>query len=427
MSKILFASVPLAGHVFPAIPIARNLVSLGHEVGWYCGNHYRKAIEDCGANFFPYKNAHDFHDGSLTEHFPDLPHGSISRHARYYINHIFYDNLIPQYQDLVEILNQFDAGVLFTDDWFCGAIPLAEKKIIPWISYSNAPVFYYDADHPFPGSGMKPATSYIGRQRNKAINFIASKIFMATSQRYINELREKISLPAMRDFFPIHNMKMAAHHIKFNARSFDYPYKDLPENIVFAGPLVEENASNHFSDLNFDSKKHPLIFITQGTVNNNEAQDLIIPAMEAIQELDCHAIVTTGNSTLTQTLSTYATEKVIIRDFIPYANVIPLADLVISNGGFGSVITSLKYGKPLIIAGHSEDKPVVAALVDYCKVGIDLGRKKPNKKTMVEAIDSVLKNDIYQIKAKELSEDFKKYDGLKTSIEVILKTVNLKK
>lgn len=425
MSRILFASVPLAGHVLPVIPVARNLVADGHEVIWYCGSHYKKIIEESGAVFFPYKNALDFHDGNLSEYFPDLPHRSISRHARYYINHIFYDNMIPQYEDLLEILKTFDADVLFTDDWFCGAIPLAEKKIIPWISYSNAPVFYYDAQHPFPGSGMKPAQKYIGKQRNKTINFMAANIFMAPSQRYINKLRKKISLVAMQDFFPIHTMKMATHHIKFNARSFDYPYQNLPKNIVFAGPLIDKlYRPNTLSELSI-SENHPLIFITQGTVNNHEAQDLIIPALEAVQEIQAFAIVTAGNKDLAQTLVKYSSEKIIIKDFIPYADVIPHADMVISNGGFGSVITSLSYGKPLIIAGHSEDKPVVAALVDYCKVGIDMGRKKPTKKTMMKAMDKILKNENYQIKAKELREDFKKYDGLKATLEIILKTVPL--
>ena len=51
----------------------------------------------------------------------------------------------------------------------------------------------------------------------------------------------------------------------------------------------------------------------------------------------------------------------------------PHASLIITNGGFGGVITALWYGVPLIVAANSEDKPEISARIEYCKVGINLG------------------------------------------------------
>jgi UDP:flavonoid glycosyltransferase YjiC (YdhE family) len=125
MAKILFASVPLSGHVNPAVPLVKQLVSHGHEVRWYCGEKYHEAILAAGAHFYPYVNATDFHDSTIKSEFSKLPENSLFRHATYYIRHVFYDNMHGQYMDLCDILKDFKADVLVTDEWFAGAIAFA--------------------------------------------------------------------------------------------------------------------------------------------------------------------------------------------------------------------------------------------------------------------------------------------------------------
>ena len=49
MTRFLFATMPAAGHVIPALTVARELVERGHEVQWYTGAAYRGAIEAIGA------------------------------------------------------------------------------------------------------------------------------------------------------------------------------------------------------------------------------------------------------------------------------------------------------------------------------------------------------------------------------------------
>ena len=117
MSKILVASVPLSGHVNPAVSLVKMLIARGHEVCWYCGAYYRETIEATGARFFAYKRAKDFHDSSIATEFPNLPYTSLFRHATYYIKHVFYDNMPGQYHDLCDILIDFKADILLTDEW----------------------------------------------------------------------------------------------------------------------------------------------------------------------------------------------------------------------------------------------------------------------------------------------------------------------
>ena len=45
MTRVLFTSMPMAGHLRPGLPIAAQLVADGHEVAWYTGANYAHLVE----------------------------------------------------------------------------------------------------------------------------------------------------------------------------------------------------------------------------------------------------------------------------------------------------------------------------------------------------------------------------------------------
>ncbi len=418
MSKILVASVPLSGHVNPAIPLVKMLISRGHEICWYSGNHYKQVIEESGAKFFPFKQAKDFHDSTISTEFPDLPHNSLLRHASYYIRHVFYDNMPGQYYDLCEILKAFPADLLLTDEWFTGAIPLAEMNVIPWVCYCNSPLFYYTDEVPFPGAGIFPATSVFGINRNRMVNWMVTKLFFAGTQSYINKLRKKLSLPPMQHFFIINNIFLSRLFIKFNTHAFEFEWKELPGSIRFVGPVIPEqkiDVAYAYQPLLRSGK--PIIFITQGTVNINNYNNLIIPALQALKSSDAIILVATGNTSAEELEMQFASKTVFIEKYIPYEYIMPYASLIITNGGFGGVITALWHGVPMVVAGDTEDKPEIAARIKYCKVGINLKTGHPGPKRIRKAVEKILHDPSFKQNAMNISRDFHKHNApLETTV-----------
>lgn len=57
MVKYLFATFPVTGHVNRGLPIARALITRGHDVRWYSAPRFRAAIEAIGARWVPYTHA----------------------------------------------------------------------------------------------------------------------------------------------------------------------------------------------------------------------------------------------------------------------------------------------------------------------------------------------------------------------------------
>jgi MGT family glycosyltransferase len=407
MAKILVASVPLSGHVNPAVPLVKMLISRRHEVCWYSGTYYQKTIEDSGARFFPFEKAKDFHDSILSMEFPDLPHNNLLRHASYYIRHVFYDNMAGQYADLSEILKEFPAELLLTDEWFTGAIPLAEKKVLPWVCYCNSPLFYYTDEVPFPGAGIFPSNSIFGINRNRIVNWMVTKLFFAKTQSYINKIRKMVDLPSMENFFLINNIFLSKLFIKLNTLSFEFNWKELPEQVRFVGPVIPEQKN----DVNYTwapllNSGKPIIFVTQGSVNIKNHNNLIIPALKALNDSKAIVIVATGNTPTEELTKNFSSETVFIEKYIPYEFIMPHTTLIITNGGFGGVITALWHGVPLIVAANSEDKPEIAARIKYCRVGINLGTGHPRPKLIKKAVKKMLSDPTYKNNAEIISKDF---------------------
>ncbi len=420
MAKILLASVPLSGHVNPAVPLAKQLLLHGHDVRWYSGRNYRELIEDLGMKFYPFKEARDFHDSTIKTEFPDIPEKILLRHATYYIKHVFYDNMRGQYLDLREILKEFKADILLTDEWFTGAIPYAESKKIPWVIYCNSPLFYFDDEVPFPGAGIYPRSDYFGRNRNRIVNRIASKVFFGNVQRYIDKIRKDIGLQPMKHFFLINNIFISRLFIKFNTKAFEFLWKNLPENIHFVGPVVPEyknHRNNSWLEKIGDDK--PVIFITQGSVNIDNYDKLIIPALKALQHMDAYILVATGKEFVEDLRAQFPQNNIIIEEFMPYALVLPRASLMITNGGYGGVITALNYGVPLVVASDSEDKPEIAARIHYFKVGINLKTGSPKPGKILKAVNEIFSNPAYKNNAMRISRDFQLHDAPSETVKLI--------
>ncbi len=86
------------------------------------------------------------------------------------------------------------------------------------------------------------------------------------------------------------------------------------------------------------------LVITQGTVDNADQDKLIIPALEAVKDMDALVIVATGGRGTTALQARYQQPNILVRDYVDFAKVFDFTDAFITNGGFGGVQLSLSKG-----------------------------------------------------------------------------------
>jgi UDP:flavonoid glycosyltransferase YjiC (YdhE family) len=157
-------------------------------------------------------------------------------------------------------------------------------------------------------------------------------------------------------------------------------------------------------------KAKRLVLVTQGTVANWNLGQVIGPALQGLsQEKDLLVLVTTGGKPA-EDIPVAIPANARIAPFLPYEQVLPKIDLLITNGGYGSVNMALAQGVPIISAGLTEDKLEVSANLQWSGGGIDLRTKEPSPEAIRTAARKILGNSVYRDRAKELAQEFASHD-----------------
>ena len=168
-------------------------------------------------------------------------------------------------------------------------------------------------------------------------------------------------------------------------------------NLHYVGPILPFSLINieypeNFSQIARSAK--PVLYVTQGTV-------------------------ATQGASLIKTCQEIASNRYLVVDkYIQHTYFMPLVDVFITNGGYGGVQAALWHGIPMIIAGETEDKPIIAAKAQSCGVAVDLKTANPSKKQLKEAVNYVLNSRNMRTRSKELARECKKY-SLSTGIRAL--------
>lgn len=420
MAKYLFAIWPSIGHVNPGLPIAERLIEKGHEVVWYTSTHFKEKVEATGATYLPFQSLNNFSGATLAKDFPEMPDYEGIKKFKWGIRHIIANTMEGFDKDLNEIRKQFEPDVLVIDPTFTGLIPLRLRgDKLKVVCYGILPLSVTSKDSTPFGMGILPKTSLTGKVKNQFLNFFVQKMVFRQEQKHFNEILKRMGLPKLKHYF----LDVAVHesdlYLQGTCPTFEYPRSDLPSNIKFVGPFNPKNHSKHslpewWPEINSGK---PVVHVTQGTLANENFNQLLIPTIRALANKDILLVATTGKEDLD--IGIDLPKNVRLEKFIPYSELLPHVDIMITNAGYGGVHYAIQNGVPLITAGTSEDKPEVCARVEWAGIGINLRTDSPSEGQIVQAVDQLLTNPIYKQKVGALQKEFQTYDAYKLTVNYL--------
>jgi UDP:flavonoid glycosyltransferase YjiC (YdhE family) len=88
----------------------------------------------------------------------------------------------------------------------------------------------------------------------------------------------------------------------------------------------------------------------------------------------------------------------------------PEINLLITNGGYGTVNMAISHGIPVIAAGLTEDKEEVSAHVQWSGAGIDLRTNQATPEAIKQALEEIFTQPRYRERAEQLSLEFASHD-----------------
>jgi MGT family glycosyltransferase len=409
MTKFLFASFPVTGHVNPGLPIARELVARGHDVRWYSTHRFRRAIESTGARFVSFRRATPIDETRLSDLYPDRPASGLAQ-LQWDVKHIFIDSVRLQFADLVEELEREPADVIVGDNASVAAATIQERFGLQWAAYGvTVPGFSSRDTAPF-GLALMPSSSAIGRLRNRLLTWINDRIVFRAAAEHHEFVRRELGLSyyggGVFDF-----IRKADLILQGSVASFEYPRTDMPSQLRFIGATIppvpaDWTPPSWWGDL----VGRQVVLVTQGTINNDYDQ-LIRPAIRALAGEDVLVVVTTGSRPPSDIGIDPLPDNVRVERFIPYARLMPKVDVLVTNGGFGSVQIALAHGVPIVAIGKTEEKPELINRINWSRVGVGLKLLVPTETQVRDAVTRVLTNPSYAIRAASIRHEMAGLDA----------------
>lgn len=410
--KVLFANFPADGHFNPLTSLAVHLSSIGYDVRWYASSGYASKLKKLQIPHYPFKKAVDVSGNNFDEIFPGrTKYQSQVGKLKFDLIHAFILRG-PEYKaDIEEIYKTFAFDLLVADCAFTG-IPFVKNIMrIPVIAIGVFPLMGSSRDLPPNGLGLTPSYSIAGKVKQLLLRAISNQIIFKAPNKVLHRVLEEAGIPHQKENVFDILINKADVLLQSGTPGFEYYRSDLPEHVHFIGPLLPyDSGSLHEQWYNEKISRYKrIILVTQGTVEK-DVKKIIVPTLEAFKNSNTLVICTTGGSQTRELRAAYPQANIIIEDFIPFNDVMPYADVYITNGGYGGIMLGVENNIPMVVAGIHEGKNEICARVGFFKLGINLKTETPLPQQILKAVHELTANDYYKKQVSKLSAEFLDYE-----------------
>lgn len=422
--KILLASQAIAGHFNPMTGIAKRLKDRGHDVGFYTGRVFAGKLAELGVRHFPFDRAIEHTADNLNELYPQRAKLKGPAAIRFDAEQIFASNASNFFEDIRDVQKEFPFdSVVMDGSMFVQRLvsTLLGKPVVSFVAVGNMesdplvpPLFF----------GFLPARTLPQKMLQAAARLASNRIVLRPAWlSYVRQLKH-YGLPSGSGPLTDETYRWSDAVIQTGTASLDFPRRNINPKVRYVGALVPYRMAGKASGATIPAARfaHTAV-VTQGTVDNKDPKKLMIPAVEALKDRDVLVVVATGGVGTAELRQRYPLKNVVVEDFIDFDQIFPLADVFITNGGFGGVLLSLSHGVPVVAAGINEGKSDVNARLEYAGAGINLKTETPTPPAIAKAVEAILTDPAWKSRARAIQEQFEAEDGAGAAAEIIEEVV----
>jgi UDP:flavonoid glycosyltransferase YjiC (YdhE family) len=145
----------------------------------------------------------------------------------------------------------------------------------------------------------------------------------------------------------------------------------------------------------------PLVYLTLGTVNNQAP--LFQTVLAGLATLDVPVLVTLGNADPASVGP--QPDRIRVAGYVSQSAVLPLASVVVSHGGSGTVLATLAHGLPQVCVPQGADQFRNGNGVERAGAGISLPPAVLTPESVAEAVRALLDDPSYRAGAERVCEE----------------------
>ncbi len=428
-AHVVIGALPFVSHFTPMRTIAQHLVALGYQVTLITSSCFRPSIEAIGATCFVPSEWKDFDESSLSKSSPMLPSTGPVPGINLVASKWFINAILLQFNAVQEILESSHAEnpsrpvVLLPESSFLVSLPILlgapGRRPKGVISVGNIPILEVNPDTPPPSSGLVPDLSPKGRKRNEELNkaYLEATAVLRTE---LNTVLRGLGAKETDQYRQNAVLNLSTIYLQLCPKSLEYPRSNTPPTLRFTGGLPRPKQQHPdppelpdwWSGIVYRGMTK-LVAVSQGTVATSP-ELLIIPTLEALKDQhNILVVVALGKRGATLPAEYSIPKNARVADWIPFDSLLPLSDVFVTNGGYGSFQNALANGVPLVIAPpFFADKRDIAARVEWSGTGVNLKAGTPTPEALKDAVLEVLRDGKYKKRVMEVKEEIETYDPM---------------
>ncbi|MEO8437450.1 MAG: glycosyltransferase, partial [Chloroflexota bacterium] len=352
--RVLFTCIIGFGHFYPLVPLARAFEKAGHEVAFATDPGFCGSVAETGFTAFPAGLDHAEAQRRFVAMTPGWDEVAPQDRAAYIMPGMFGQVRVPpMLADLAPLIARWRPDLLIHDSAEMAGAIAAEVVGLP------------HAEHSF--GLLRPR-----RNRRRATDVLAP---ISASLGVPNPGVGGINGETYLDVCP---------------PGLQFPeIADLKNRIALRPEEFETPPDPDFERWIAARSSRPLVYLTMGTIFN--ALDTFRTILAGLASERIHVVVTVGAAIDPADLGAAAAGHY-IRRFIPQAEVLRQADLMISHGGSGAMLGVLNAAVPMLAIPQGADQFMNAARMSEAGVGLEILPDQLSPDAVRHAVERLLQD-----------------------------------
>jgi rhamnosyltransferase subunit B len=416
--RVILSNIGTFGDINPLIAISLELKRRGHVPVMAVPAVFEAKIRPLGIEFHAVRPDIDPTNTILIEMIYDVKKGT-ERGLREFL----FPALRQSYDDLLDAATRPERADLLLLGELNYAGPLvAEVTGIPWASYVLAPLSFFSAFDP-PVLPMYPRLARadktvpgMGRAIQRLARFVSRKW-----PQPIYDLRAELGLA--RGSNPLFDAKHSPYLVlALFSRVLGQEQKDWPANTRIAGfCFYDSDAGNaalpELLDEFLAAGAAPVVF-TLGSAAVLAAGRFYEFSAKAAVRLGVRAVLLIGSDERNRPPQALP-ETICVAQYAPYSALFSRAELVVHQGGVGTVAQCLRAGKPMLIMPYSHDQPDNARRMRRLGVARVIQRGNYSPLRAAQKLEAMLEEPRFAQKAAQVAELLKQEDGVRSACDAL--------
>jgi UDP:flavonoid glycosyltransferase YjiC (YdhE family) len=409
--RILVAALGSLGDLHPCLALAVELKRRGHLVTVATTPYYRSKIEAAGMRFHPIRPDWDPTDRELIRQCEDLKRG-----PEVLLRRLVLPELRDTYADLLSAATGVD--LMIAGELVFAAPLVAEKLKLRWVSVILSPCSFFSSYDPSVLVNV-PGMIHLRKLGPPVYRVGLSACRLATMHWWtpVRNLRRESGLrvqcdPVFRDKFSP-DLVLALFSGLLAAPQLDWPAQTRQPGFVF---FDQESAANSIStELSafLAAGDRPIVF-TQGSTAVHNPGDFFDVSAEAAKRLGRRAVLLGKKAT-----NGRGSPEILEVPYASYSQIFPKAAVIVHQGGSGTTGQAMRAGSPMLVVPYGWDQPDNARRVQRLGVGLHLSRSNYSAETAVAALERLLGDATFAMRAHEVAGKMQHENGLTAACDAI--------